>query len=242
MHLNPDGDNNAVDGFANPSVSALYELFTSAPHEAIVSLGLEANLGHIGEREVEANPFTTLTPALFFGKGMGDLPKGLKFLRPFAVTGSVGVDFPLKRTTRNVSEHLHVHEEEGEETEIEVEVEVDYERNPTTLVWGGTLQYNLQYLQSAVQDIGLGAPFNRMIPLVEVALATDLNEASGQHTTGTINPGVIWFGKSFQLGLEAQIPINDRSGDNVGARAQLHFFIDDLFPGSIGKPIFGGGR
>jgi hypothetical protein len=230
-HRNPDGDEEQESGFANPAVNAALEIFRNAPHEAIVTLGFEANLGHIGSRDIEAEPYTTLSPSILFGKGMGDLPDGLKFLRPFAVTGVVGVGVPLKSTTRNVHTHF---DEETFETEVEVEVE----HNPTVLNWGGTLQYNLQYLQSAVQDIGLGAPFNRMVPLVEVALATGLNDESGRDTTGTVNPGVVWFGKTFQLGLEAQIPVNERSGQNVGVRAQLHFFIDDLFPGSLGKPIF----
>jgi hypothetical protein len=50
---------------------------------------------------------------------------------------------------------------------------------------------------------------------------------------------VIWFGKYLQLGISAQIPVNDRSGDNVGVLAQVHFFIDDIFPTSVGKPLFG---
>ena len=35
------------------------------------------------------------------------------------------------------------------------------------------------------------------------------------------------------------IPVNRQSGTSVGAIAQLHFFLDDIFPNSIGKPIFG---
>jgi hypothetical protein len=55
---------------------------------------------------------------------------------------------------------------------------------------------------------------------------------------GTINPGIIWAGKYFQLGLEAVIPINERTGKNVGIRGQIHFFLDDLFPTTIGRPLF----
>ncbi len=62
---------------------------------------------------------------------------------------------------------------------------------------------------------------------------------SGIGTTGTVTPGVIWIGKYFQVGLEAIIPINRASGTGVGVLAQLHFYLDDLFPNSIGKPLFG---
>ena len=40
--------------------------------------------------------------------------------------------------------------------------------------------------------------------------------------------------------VEAIVPINGRTGDNVGVIAQLHFYLDDLFPHSLGRPLFGG--
>jgi hypothetical protein len=35
------------------------------------------------------------------------------------------------------------------------------------------------------------------------------------------------------------IPVNRASGDNVGVMGQLHLYLDDIFPHSIGKPLFG---
>lgn len=80
-----------------------------------------------------------------------------------------------------------------------------------------------------------------MIPLVEVNLQTPVANTltSGTATTGTINPGVIWVGNTFQVGVEALIPINRQSGTNVGFIAQLHLYLDDIDPRGIGKPIFG---
>ena len=89
-----------------------------------------------------------------------------------------------------------------------------------------------------MKDVGLTAPFNRMIAVVELPLSTGLNRgASG--TTGTVNPGLIWSGQYVQVAAEAQIPINGRSGKGVGWIVQLHFYLDDIFPNSIGKPLFG---
>ena len=105
------------------------------------------------------------------------------------------------------------------------------------MTWGFSVQYNLQYLQSFVKDVGLPAPFNRMIPLVEFDMSTCINRDCDGQTSGTVNPGVIWFGKYIQLGLEAQVPINDRSGNDVGILAQVHFFIDDIFPNSLASPF-----
>jgi len=58
-------------------------------------------------------------------------------------------------------------------------------------------------------------------------------------TTGTVNPGVIWVGSYFQVGLEAMIPINHQSGTGVGVIGQLHLYLDDMFPRSVGQPLFG---
>ena len=33
----------------------------------------------------------------------------------------------------------------------------------------------------------------------------------------------------------------NQSLTSVGAVVQLHFFLDDLFPRSFGRPLFGGG-
>jgi len=45
-------------------------------------------------------------------------------------------------------------------------------------------------------------------------------------------------GRTYQVGVEAMIPINPQSGANVGVLAQLHLYLDDLFPRSIGRPLF----
>jgi hypothetical protein len=119
---------------------------------------------------------------------------------------------------------------------------VDIEFNPQLLVWGGSLQYSMPYLKSAVADLGLPDFINRLIPIVEASMQTPVANTftSGTVTTGTINPGVIWVGNTYQVGLEAIIPINRQSGTGVGAMAQLHFFLDDIFPTTIGRPLFAG--
>jgi len=102
--------------------------------------------------------------------------------------------------------------------------------------WGLTFQYNLQYLQSYVQDVGLPPPFNRMIPIVELPMQTSVEGAS--RTAGSVNPGIIWFGRYFQLGLEAVIPVHGNTIDlaeeprqgSVGLLAQVHFYLDDIWP------------
>jgi hypothetical protein len=226
IHLKPEGEE-SQNGFGNLELGLKYQFFTSAEHETLFSVGIGAEIGGTGASRVGAESFSVISPALFFGKGFGDLPESVKYLRPFAITGVIGPNFPT--SSKNIT--THVHEETGE-----VEEEVEY--NPDTLSWGFSLQYSLQYLQSFVKDVGLGTPFNRMILLVEFPMETCLNRGCNGQTTGTINPGIIWFGKSVQLGIEARFPVNGRSGKTVGVFGLLHFFIDDLFPKSIGAPIF----
>ena len=40
------------------------------------------------------------------------------------------------------------------------------------------------------------------------------------------------------VGVEALIPANKAAGPHVGFILQVHFFLDDLFPKTIDKPIF----
>ena len=221
----------AVNGFDNLSIGSKYEFFENDEHEAVASLGLGVDVGGTGGRSVGADSFSTWAPGIFFGKGFGDLPTELRFLKPFALTGQVGIAIPTSASTRSVT----VDDRTGEG-------EVEIERNPDVLEWGFALEYSLIYLQSQVQDIHLPAPIDRLIPLVEFPLEIPVNRGARGQTTGTINPGVIWSGKYFQVGAEAVIPMNSRTGNDVGFIAQLHFYLDDLFPHSIGRPLFGGNK
>lgn len=228
-HLAPEGRPDLA-GFGNLEVGLKYQFFKSVPHETILSLGLGWEVGGTGRKAAEAESFSRFKPALFFGKGFGDLPDALPFLKPLAITGVVGANIPTRSRTRKVEIHL----EDGE-----LEEEVEIERHPNIFEWGFAVQYSFPYLQSFVKDIGLPAPFNRMIPLVELAFDTPLDRGAAGEMTGTVNPGIIWAGKFFQIALEAVFPINERTGKNVGVRGMLHFFLDDLFPRSLGRPIFG---
>ena len=217
IHLEPQGDQPHTN-WGNLEIGGKYEFFVNAPHETILSVGLNAEIGGTGRAVVGADSFSTFTPALFFGKGFGDLPDSLAFLKPFALTGQLGVTFPTRAAS---------------------ETDTGTEPHPNMLQWGLALEYSLPYLQSFVKDVGLPTPFNRMFPVVELSFQSPLNRGGGQ-TTGTINPGLLWAGQFLQLSVEAMIPLNAQSGHNVGVIGQLHFYLDDLFPTVFGKPLFGG--
>ena len=220
LRIAPEGGD-AQRGFDNLALSAKYQLWKSDAHEAIVSVGVDWDVGGTGAKRIGAESFSTITPAVFFGKGFGDLPDEAKYLRPLALTGAIGVGFPTRSGTQSVND----------------EGDVETERHPHVLQWGFALEYSIPYLQSSIADVGWRSPFDRLIPVVEFSLSTPLDRGGGG-TTGTVNPGVVWAGRFVQLGIEAVIPVNDRSGRHTGVIAQLHFYLDDLFPSSIGKPLF----
>lgn len=222
QHRDVQGTGSA-SGFGNLNLGLKYQFHTNEEHETILSVGASIELGGTGAWRVGSNSFSTVSPAFFFGKGFGDLPESVKFLRPLAITGIIGPNFTTRRMNVAVNANTG---------------EPDIEFNPDTLTWGFTIQYSLVYLQSFVKDIGLGVPFNRMVLLAEFPMETCMDRGCKGQTTGTINPGVVWVGKYFQLGMAAQIPINTRTGNNIGVLGLAHFFIDDLFPRSFGKPFF----
>ena len=225
-HLDRRNEQNK-SGFQNLETVAKYQFLTSAGHEAILSAGVGVEWGDTGARKVGADPQTTITPTLYFGKGAGDLPEDLALLKPLAVTGLIGYAVP--------TDSHHVRQNVDPDTG---EIEEDVDNRAQTLVYGFSLQYSLPYLQANIVDLDLPIVLTKLIPLVEFSFETPVRNRGGENTTAFINPGVIWAGQSFQVGAEAVIPVNRDTGTGVGVIGQLHFFLDDLFPTTIGKPIF----
>jgi hypothetical protein len=231
-HLSPPGGPTGMgaNGFQNLDTTFKYRVFKNPEHEFVMSVGVSVEWGGTGAKSVGADPFNTYTPTVYFGKGFGDLPDTLSWLRPVAVTGQVGYAIPGRRFTTTFG----IDPDTGDPT-------ADTEFHPRVLNWGGTIQYSMPYLKSAVMDLGLPEFINHLIPIVEATLQTPVANTftSGTLTTGTIQPGFIWVGNTFQVAVEALIPINRQSGTNIGVIAQLHLFLDDIDPRGIGKPIFG---
>ena len=217
-------------GLGNLELGSKFQFYTNEPHELILSAGVDITVGGTGSRQVGRDAFTTWSPGLFFGKGFGDLPVSLPWLRPFALTGNVSVDLPNSASTRTF----------GTVDPATGRRDVSVDRNPVSLETDFALEYSLIYLQEHVRDVGLRKPFDRLIPLVEFVIDTPLDRGQGGLTTGTVNPGVVWSGRFCQFGMEAVVPLNERSGHNVGVLGQLHFYLDDLFPKTLGRPLFGG--
>src|SRR5438132_9583127 len=221
-HLRPPGGPNA-SGFQNVETSFKWQFLTVPEHEFVMSAALNIEWGGTGAQSVGAERFTTYTPTLFFGKGFGDLPQAAGWLRAFAVTGQVGYSIPTSSSTVTVDPDSGL---------------LNFEFHPQFWVYGGSLQFSFPYLKSNLIDRGLPDFLNRLIPIVEAQFQTPAanNDGNPSITTGTVNPGIVWAGDTFQVGIEAIIPINRASGTGVGAIVQLHLYLDDIFPTTIGRP------
>jgi hypothetical protein len=207
-------------GFSNLETTVQYQLMKNGEHEFAALLGLIVDWGGTGASNSGiATPWTVLTPTYYFGKGFGDLPDQAGWLRAFAVTGEVGYQIPSRSFDVVAGAPI-----------------------PQVLAWSGSIQYSMPYLKSQIIDLQLPDFINHLIPIVEFQMQTPVANNFGNSfvTTGTINPGVIWVGSYFQVGIEAQVPVNRESGHGIGVIGQLHLYLDDMFPQTLGQPILGG--
>ncbi|NPT60212.1 hypothetical protein [Paraburkholderia elongata] len=148
-------NNPKARGFDNFGVGLKYLLYVNDEHEFMTSVGVTAQLGGTGSRAIAAN-FSTISPTIYAGKGMGDLPASLAYLRPIAITGVAG---PALTTGAG---------------------------QPNAFNYGFTVQYSLPYLQQHVHDVGLPQPLANVIPLVEVPLSRSQGQTTGTVNPGFI--------------------------------------------------------
>ena len=108
--------------------------------------------------------------------------------------------------------------------------------SPNQWAYGASLQYSMPYLQQHVKALDIPEFFTRFVPLVEVSFSSPTRGM----TTGTISPGILYEADTWQAGVEAIIPGNHatRQTQGTGVLLQFHLFLDDIFPNSLGKPLF----
>jgi hypothetical protein len=222
LHQNwPIGHTSGAD---KADIGLKYEAYRNNQHETLISVGLAWGIGHTGARGVGADAPSTIQPSVFFGKGFGDLPDSLSWLRPFAVTGAFVDEVPVG-STRAMA--LAPNLTTGKfDSLLSPGVE--------TLRWGFSIQYSTLYLTSRF-DGGppKEEPLNQFVPLVEFKF----DSPRGQYTAATANPGIAYVAVAWQIAAEAIIPLNRTGGNGTGFRAQLLFFLDDLIPSLFARPL-----
>ncbi|WP_407179179.1 hypothetical protein [Bradyrhizobium sp. STM 3562] len=213
----------ALSGFDTTNIGIKGEIFRDNRHEALISAGLAWGIGQSGARSIGASAPDTLQPGLFFGKGFGDLPDNLSWLRPLAVTGAIVDEIPLGNVGATV-----VPDTSADRFAVLPSIK------PETLHWGFTIQYSTHYLTGRFTGgEPREEPLNQLVPLVEL----NFDSPRGQKTAAAINPGFAYVAVTWQIAAEAIVPLNRDAGSRPGFRAQLLFFLDDLIPSVFGKPL-----
>jgi hypothetical protein len=216
-----------ANGWQNLDLTLKYQLYVNNEHAFAVSAGVIRECARTGASGANGallgnDDTSSTTPTLYFGKGFSEMPVG--WLRPFAITGTIGYQIADKKlkvagTDPDTGEPVF--------------------NNGISNRWTGglTLQYSLRYLQTQVKDIGLPTFANRLTPLVEVAWSSPASKPSDTPTQYLFGIGLIYTANGYAIGIEALIPGNRQTGSHAGVIAQLHFYFDDLFPRSLGRPV-----
>lgn len=214
--------NPQATGVANIETQLKYVFYQDPAREFIVAGAVNVEIGGTGSSQNSAlpsDPYSTVTPKAYIGKGFGDASSD--WMRPFAVTGEV--DYSIPTVGRNA----------------------DGSQNPTFVTYGGSIQYSLLYRNAFVQEVP--SAFSKLIPAFEGVFSTPVantgpsmdGDFSVHDTTGVVGPSLYYIGTYFELGVMAQVPINRASGLHPGVLAVVDFFLDDIAPDTLGKPLFG---
>src|SRR5215510_15603455 len=123
---------------------------------------------------------------IFFGKGFGDLPDNLAWLRPFGITGAVTLEHPVTGSSINFG----VDPLTGQLAPM-------LTRNVDILHWGFALEFSTLYLTNRFTPGKLpkDEPLNQLVPLVEFSF----DSPRGEKTIATMNPGLSYVAVSWQL-------------------------------------------
>jgi len=211
-------------GFDQTSFTLKRLIYKNDIHETLISASLSWGIGGSGSQAVGANKPDTILPAITFGKGFGDLPDQLAWLRPFALAGAVSLELPLRAASVNFG-FDPASGRFGPMPGANVEI----------LHWGFAVEYSTLYLTDRFKPGRLPKeePLHQLIPLVEFAF----DSPRGDKTAATMNPGFAYVEDVWQISFEVIVPLNSQGGHGLGTRAQLLLFLDDLAPSLFGKPL-----
>ncbi len=214
--VRPNEDTGNQHGFENIGLIVKYAFLRLPEHELLMTTALGWEIGGTGSKEIGREAHSAITPQFMFVYGLGDLPEAVKYLKPLAISGQVGISSTVGNRSTEAADIAD------------------------TLSYGLVVEYSILYLQSFIKDVGIGWPFSRLVPITEFSFSQPLNGPNAGQTIATANPGVIWAGRYYELGVEAILPLNDRSGSHTGVRALIHLFLDDMFPNTYTWTPFSG--
>jgi hypothetical protein len=214
------------EGFFATHLTMKGLLYENDIHETLISGSFMAGIGGLGGKGVGSGGPYSLQPAVTFGKGFGDLPDRLKWLRPFAIAGAIAPEFPINGRTRTL-----LFDPSTDQSRY------GYVHNPVIVHWAFALEFSTLYLTSRFTGgPPKEEPLNQLVPLIEFPIDTTIT--GGRLTNAaTMNPGLSYVGVVYQVAAEAIVPLSQQGGRGVGVTAGLEFFLDDLAPSLFGKPV-----
>jgi len=211
---NDGGKNHA--GFEDTYAQLKYRWLTLPEHEFVSSGAITRNFGRAGTSSFD-DGYNSTEFSGFFGKGLGDIP--FNPIRPFAITGELDYTVPDAGPASGA------------------------DGNITTWSGGLTVQYSIPYLESQIKDYDLPPLIAKLTPLAELGWTSAAGRTAlgpgGHPTTLELGTGAVWTGEYYSFSAEALWPLTGATAQGVGVIGQFHLYFDDLFPNSLGKPIFG---
>jgi hypothetical protein len=180
-------------GFDTTNLTIKGEVYRNDLHETLVAAGLSWGIGHSGAQGIGANSPDLIIPGIFFGKGFGDLPDNLSWLRPFGITGAFTLEHPMTGAAVNFG----VDDQTGQLSPMVT-------RKVDTLHWGLAVEFSTLYLTNRFTPGKLPKqePLNQLVPLVEFSFVSP----RGEKTSATMNPGLSYVAVTWQVALEAIVP------------------------------------
>jgi len=201
-------------------------VYENDPHETLISASFAWGIAYSGSRAIGADRAATLQPGLFFGRGFGDFPDSISWLRPFAIAGAVTPEFATSHTST-----VSAATPGGQLAPVLTPA-------PNIFHWGLALEFSTLYLT----DRFTGGPpkeepLHQFVPLIECPFDTPFGADSNGRTVATMNPGLSYVADTWQLAVEAIVPLNREAGHGIRICAQVLFFLDDLVPALFGQPL-----
>ena len=220
VSFSPNGQNSIL-GFGNIGFGAKYALYQNSPHEFIFSPAFHVEFP-TGNTRLGAASFATLTPALLYAKGFGDLPSRgtLNWLRPLALQGDFAADFPAGASRSSGAAKVPHVDAVVEYSFPYLNAFVRHANSKYSLGEGG-----FRYGAS------IGAIAGDLFPFAEFNFSwVPDNQSRGLRPQGFFRPGMVYIGHHFEIGGAAEFPANEFTGRSAGAMVIFDLFLDDLFP------------
>ena len=208
-------NNKSHGGWNDLYVQVKYRWLLVPAHELMSSVQVQQAFGRAGTNGIDSGYDTTVVSG-YVGKGLGDIP--CDFIRPFALTGELDYNIP---NTGYASGYGGLNSWSG----------------------GLTVQYSIPYLESQIKDYGLPPLLGNLTPVAELgwtsAAAGSAFRPTANPTTFTLGTGAVWTGEFYSFSTEILWPLEGAAGHGLGVTGQFHLYFDDMFPNTLGKPLFG---